>query len=278
MAKKSSAEQFAALHAERSAFVMGNAWDAGTAAVLEAAGIRAIGTTSAGIAYSRALPDYEGALSFDEALEATRRIVNAVSVPVSMDSENAYAHDATGVHDNMRRIAETGVAGASIEDYTGDAANPHYEISHAADRVCAARDAVSGNAGFMLTARSECVLTGQPNGLRQAIDRVNAYAEAGANCVFVPGIRDIPALTNLLADVDVPVSVLIGLKGEALTVSVLQELGVSRISIGGSLARAALGLVRSAAREMLDRGTFSFASDQISDEELCAFFSPMARR
>ena len=138
-------EQFAALHAERSAFIMGNAWDAGTAAVLEASGMRAIATTSAGVAYGRALPDYEGALSFDKALEATQRIVNAVSVPVSMDSENGYAHDATGVYDNMRRIVETGVAGASIEDYTGDAANPHYEISHAADRVSAAKDALSGD-------------------------------------------------------------------------------------------------------------------------------------
>ena len=270
-------EQFAALHAERSAFIMGNAWDAGTAAVLEASGMRAIATTSAGVAYSRALPDYEGALSFDEALEATRRIVNAVSIPVSMDSENGYAHDATGVYDNMRRIVETGVAGASIEDYTGDAANPHYEISHAADRVSAAKDALSGDSGFVLTARSECVLTGQPDGLKQAIERVNAYAEAGADCVFVPGIKDITALKTLLAAVDVPVNVLIGFKSETLTVPVLQGLGVSRISIGGSLARAALGLVRSAAREMLDRGTFTFSSDQIPDEELCAFFSRNAR-
>ncbi len=264
---------FAAMHDARSTFVMANAWDAGSAAVLEAAGIVAIGTTSAGVAYSRALPDYEGALGFEEALEATQRIVEAVSVPVSMDSENGYAHDPTQVYDNLLRIAATGVAGASIEDYTGDADNPHYALALAADRVRAAKAAVADQVGFVLTARSECVLTGQPDGLGQAIARVNAYAEAGADCVFVPGIRELAELKSLLAAVDVPVSVLIGLNSEALNVASLKALGVARISIGGSLARASLGLVRRAAREMLDHGTFSFAADQIPDAELCAFFS-----
>ncbi len=268
---------FAAMHEARSTFVMANAWDAGSAAVLEAAGIEAIGTTSAGVAYSRALPDYEGALGFEEALEATRRIVEAVSVPVSMDSENGYAHDATAVHDNMLRIAATGVAGASIEDYTGDAADPHYDLAHAAERVRAAKEAVADQPGFVLTARSECILTGQPDGLGQAITRINAFAEAGADCVFVPGLRDLASVQCVMAAVDVPVSVLIGLSSEALNVASLKALGVARISIGGSLARASLGLVQRAAREMLDHGTFSFADAQIADAELCAQFSAMRK-
>lgn len=252
---------------------MANAWDAGSAAVLADAGVQAVGTTSAGVAFSRALPDYEGALEFDDALEVTRRIVGAVDVPVSMDSENAYAHDIDGVYDNLCRIVGTGVVGASIEDYTGDARAPHYDIAHATERVRAAKAAVLAcGVPFVLTARSECVLTQQPNGLAAAIDRVQRYAEAGADCVFVPGLRDIDAVGTLVANVDVPVNVLIGLHNETLTVPALRALGVARISIGGSLARAALGLVRRAAREMLDDGTFGFNASQIPDAELCALF------
>ncbi|MEM7378175.1 MAG: isocitrate lyase/phosphoenolpyruvate mutase family protein [Pseudomonadota bacterium] len=268
---------FQALHASGSTFVMANAWDAGSAAVLAAAGVRAVGTTSAGVAFSRALPDYEGALDFDAALEATRRIAEAVEVPVSMDSENGYAHDPDGVYANVSRIIDTGVVGASIEDYTGDARSPHYDIEHAAERVRAAKAAVrASGTPFVLTARSECVLTEQPDGLAAAIDRVQRYAEAGADCVFVPGLGDIDAVRALVRNVDVPVNVLIGLNNEALSVASLQALGVARISIGGALARAALGLVRRAAREMLDEGTFGFSAGQIPDAELCALFGGRA--
>lgn len=267
-------QRFYDLHHTASTFVMANAWDAGSAAVLAEAGITAIGTTSAGVAFSRALPDYEGALSFDAALDATRQIVEAVDVPVSMDSENAYAHEPEGVHDNVLRILDTGVAGASIEDYTGDASAPHYDIELAADRVRAAKEAIQRVARpFVHTARSECLLTGQADALNAAITRVQRYAEAGADCVFVPGLRDIEAVRAVASNVDVPINVLIGLSSEALTVASLRKLGIARISIGGSLARASLGLVRRAAQEMLSAGTFSFAAQQIPDAELCALFA-----
>ncbi len=256
---------------------MANAWSAGSAVLLEEAGFSAIGTTSAGIAFSHALPDYEGALSFESALVDTSAIAEAVNIPVSMDAENGYGDSPQSVFDNMKRIAVTGVVGAGIEDYSGKKDKPLYDIELAADRIRCAREAVTDLPyPFTLTARAECYLTGHPEPFRESVNRVNRYREAGADCLFVPGIRDIETIRQLVREVDGPVNVVMGLSGTPISRAELRDAGVTRISIGGSLARATFGLIRRAAREMLDDGTFEYSSQQIADDELCRLFSKLS--
>lgn len=268
------ATRFQQLHLASDTFIMANAWNAGSAVILEEAGIQSIGTTSAGIAFSHAVPDYEGALSFETALDETRRIAGAVKMPVSMDAENGYGHSSESVFENMKLISETGVVGASIEDYTGDSDNPLYDIELAVERIQAAKQAVSDlGYPFMLTARAECYLIDHTDAFNESVRRVNRYREAGADCLFVPGVKDVETITALVDAVDGPISVVMGLSGTPITLEELKEAGVSRVSIGGSLARATLGLVRNAAREMLDKGTFEFSNQQIVDSELCELFS-----
>ena len=253
---------------------MANAWNAGSAVLLEQAGFEAIGTTSAGIAYSQGLADAEAELSFESALEETRKIADAVTIPVSMDSENAYADQPRDVFDNLQRISSTGVAGASIEDYTGDPQNPYYELELAVERVRAAKDAVRDMVyPFILTARSECYLYGHADPFKESVRRVNRYREAGADCLYVPGIRDLQTIRELAEATDGPINVVMGLAGTPISLAELRDAGVTRVSIGGSLARATFGLVRRAAQEMLEQGSFEFASEQIPDGELCRLFS-----
>lgn len=188
-----------------------------------------------------------------------------------MDAENGYGHSSESVFENMKEIALTGVVGASIEDYTGDSKNPLYDIELATERIQAAKQAVTDlGYPFTLTARAECYLTGHPDSFNESVRRVNRYHEAGADCLFVPGVKDIETIKAL---VGAPVSVVMGLSGSPISVAELKEAGVARISIGGSLARAPFGLVRRAAREMVDKGTFQFSSQQIADDELCKLFS-----
>ncbi len=276
---RDKAIRFQQLHRQGNCFIMANAWDAGSAVLLAQAGFEAIGTTSAGIAYSHALPDAEGALGFEQALRTTAEIAAVVNVPLSMDSENLYAHDPRDVFDNMRRIVETGAVGASIEDYRGDLADPFYDIELAADRVAAAREAVDDlDYPFMLTARSECYLYRHADPFAESVRRLNRYREAGADCLYAPGLRDIGIISELVSALDGPVNVVMGLSGAPLALAQLRAAGVTRVSIGGSLARAALGLVRRAAQEMLQQGSFGFASEQIPDAELCELFSINAAR
>ena len=262
------------MHQREGCFIMANAWDAGSALLLKQAGFDALGTTSAGMAYSRGLPDAAGAFSFDAALQATADIAAAVDIPLSMDSENLYAHDPRGVFDNMKRVCATGVVGASIEDYRGDPDNPYYDTELAVERVRAAREALSGlDHPFVLTARAECFLYGHPRPFDEAVERLNRYREAGADCLYAPGIRDLQTIADLARAVDGPLNVVMGLAGAPVRLEQLREAGVRRVSIGGSLARAALGLVRRAAREMLQRGSFDYAAQQIADAELCQLFA-----
>ena len=268
------ANRFERLHQDGDCFVMANAWNAGSAMLLEQSGFEAIGTTSAGIAYSHGLADAEAELSFDSALQETQEIASAVAIPVSMDSENAYADQPEDVFDNLQRIARSGVVGASIEDYSGDPEHPYYDLELAVGRVRAAKDAVKDlGYPFILTARSECYLYGHADPFKESVARVNRYREAGADCLYVPGIRDLQTIRELVDATDGPVNVVMGLAGTPISLAELREAGVARISIGGSLARATFGLVRRAAAEMLEQGSFGFASEQIPDSELCRLFS-----
>ena len=265
---------FKSLHTAEGIFVMPNAWNAGSACMLEAAGFPAIGTTSAGIAYYQGLPDYEGALTLDAALEETRRIAAAVGVPVSADAENGYGHAPDEVAESIRLFADTGAVGASIEDYSASFGDTLYEQSHAVDRVRAATEAAESlDFPFTVTARAECYLVGHPEPFEESVLRANLYREAGADCLFVPGVKDTQTIASLVREIDGPISVVMGLAGAPLSVAELASIGVKRISIGGSLARATFGLIRRAAEEIRDQGTFTFAAEQVPDGDLCRFFS-----
>lgn len=274
---EAKAKRFRELHLGGGIFVMANAWNAGSAILLQQAGFEALGTTSAGIAFSHGLPDYEAALSFETALEETRAIAAAVDVPLSMDAENGYGHTPEALFDTLRMIAETGVVGASIEDFTGNPSKPLYDIEMAAERIRAAKEAVADlGYPFTLTARAECYLTGHATPFEESLRRINRYREAGADCLYVPGLKDIESIAALVREAGAPVNVVMGLSGSAFSVGELRQAGVTRISIGGSLARATFGLVRRAAREMLEQGTFGYSDGQIPDDELCRLFSRRA--
>lgn len=271
---KSKAEKFMQLHLSKEPFIMANAWNAGSAVLLEDSGFDAIGTTSNGIAFSHALPDAAAAVPFELALAETQKIAEAVKIPVSMDAENGYGDSAESVTANMLEIIATGVVGANIEDFTGNKSSPLYESGLAVDRIRAAKNAVKDiGYPFVLTARTDCFLAGYINPLHEAITRINKYREAGADCLFVPGISDIKMIKTLVKETDAPISVVMGLTGAPISVNELKDAGVARISIGGSLARATFGLIRNAAKEILEEGTFDYSKMQISDGELCELFT-----
>jgi 2-methylisocitrate lyase-like PEP mutase family enzyme len=271
--------EFSGLHTAEGLFVMPNAWNAGSACMLESAGFPAIGTTSAGIAFCLGLPDYEGALSRDAALEETRRMSMAVDVPVSADAENGYGHEPDEVAESIRMFAEAGVVGASIEDFSASFGTSLYERSHAVERIRAAREAADSlKIPFTLTARAECYLVEHAEPFKESVIRANLYREAGADCLYVPGIEDQETIAALVREVNGPINVVMGLVGNALTVSELKALGVKRVSIGGSLTRATFGLIRRASEEIRERGTFGYADEQVPDAELCRFFSERIER
>ncbi len=274
-AQKSKGTAFKDLHSADGIFVMPNAWNAGSACMLEAAGFPAVGTTSAGIAFCLGLPDYEGVLTREAALEETVRIADAIRIPVSVDAENGYGHTPEEVAETIRRVADTGAVGASIEDYsatfgTGDL----YDRVLSVERIEAAvATAASLPFPFTVTARAECYLLERPEPFDESVARAAAYRDAGADCLYVPGIADAETIGRLVKEVDAAVNVVMGLAGSSLTVNQLEDLGVKRVSIGGSLTRATFGIIRRAAEEIRDHGTFTFAEEQVPDAELCRFFA-----
>lgn len=248
--------KFRELH-ESGCFVMPNPWDAGTVRALERFGFEALATTSAGMAFSMAKPDSPKALEVDDVLAHVASIVEAATVPVNADFQAGYADDAQGVAENARRCVETGAAGLSIEDATGDAEAPLFELDEAVERMAAAREAVDAAApDVLLTGRAECFLVGHPEPLEEAIRRLRAYSEAGADVLYAPGVREPDAIRALVEAVaPKPLNVLMA-NDAGLTVADLTELGVRRISVGSGLARVAWGAVLDAAREIAVEGSF----------------------
>ena len=234
-------------------FVIPNPWDAGSARALAGLGFPALATTSSGFAWSMGHQD--NGVTLDEVLAHFRSVAGSVDVPVSADFEGGFASDPAGVAANIARAAETGIAGLSIEDSTGVASAPLVEFSLAVQRIEAARRAIDASApGLLLTARSEGFIVGRPD-LGETIRRLTAYASAGADCLYAPGIRskqDIAAVVRAVAPK--PVNVLVG--SDFTNVQELAALGVRRISVGGALARAAWTGFLQAAREIAERGTF----------------------
>jgi len=267
---------FRQLH-ESGCFVIPNPWDAGTARYLQHLGFKALATTSSGAAFSMALPDADWALTRDPMLAHIRAIVEASDVPVSADFESGYADDPAGLAENVRLCVETGVAGLSIEDSTGEASRPLYAFDLAVARICAARAAIDRSGGdVLLVGRTEGFIAGAPD-LKEAIRRLKAYAAAGADCLYAPGIRtreEIAAVVDAVAPK--PVNLLIG-GPIGLSVDDAAELGVRRISVGGALARVAWGGFIRAARG-LAAGTFDAFGDAASGAELNRLFAEDVKR
>jgi len=257
---------FRRLH-ESGCFVIPNPWDRGSAVWLWRLGFQALASTSAGYAFSRGLPDTVTALSKHEVLAHVADLVAATPLPVSADFQDGYAPTPEGVFVNVRECAATGVAGLSIEDATGDSARPLYELSEAVERLQAAREAAGD---LVLTARAECFLTGHPDPLEESLRRLRAYADAGADVLYTPGVRrpeDIRRVVEAVAPK--PVNVLVPADW-GLSVRQLAEAGVRRISVGSALARVAWTAFDAAARELLDKGEFAGFGGLLTTGEISA--------
>ncbi len=264
-------ERFVALHQRDGAFVIPNPWDAGSARLLASLGFEALATTSAGYAFSVGRRDSFAALGRDEILRNAASIVSACELPVSADLEDGFGASPDACAETVRLACDAGLVGGSIEDATGDPADPIYGFEASVERVRAAEEA-SKKLPFLLTARCENYLWGRAE-LGDTIKRLQAYSEAGADVLYAPGLKDIGDIETLCREVDKPVNVVMGLVGPVFTVQQLADVGVKRVSVGGSLARAALGALKRAAQEMRDHGTFTYAADALPASELASLMS-----
>ena len=269
MTREERVRAFRALHERPGAFVIPNPWDAGTARILTALGFEALATTSAGYSFAKGLRDSSAALTRESVLGNAKEIVEATPLPVSADLEDCFGRSAEICAETIRLAAETGLVGGSIEDATGDASDPIYDFDFAVERVAAATEAAR-SCGFVLTARAENYLHGRPD-LADTIKRLQAFEKAGADVLYAPGLPSLDAIHEVCGSVAKPVNVVMGLKGATYTVDQLAEAGVKRISVGGSFARAALGAFVRAAREVKEKGTFTYAADALPHVEAHRF-------
>src|ERR1700712_4731776 len=260
---------FRKLH-ETGCFVLPNPWDVGGARALQHLGFKAIASTSAGYAWSIGRPDNR--VTVDDVCEHLAALSNAVDLPVNADFEGGFADEPAGVAVNVARAVKTGIAGLSIEDSTGDKANPLYERGLAIERIKAARAAIDADdSGALLVGRCEAFLWGITD-LALVIDRLNAYAEAGSDCLYAPGIKSKEHIAAVVKAVHPkPVNLLLGWPG--LSVAEVTDLGVRRISIGGSLGGVAWGGFMKASREILEQGTFTELGNGFPGGELNKMFS-----
>ncbi len=256
---------FRQLH-EAGCFAIPNPWDIGSALYLQSLGFKALATTSSGFAWSQGRAD--GRVPRERVLAHLGELVAATDVPLNADFESGFAADPAGVGDSVRRCVESGVAGLSIEDSTGDAAAPLFELSMAVERIRAARRAIDNAGGdTLLIARAECFLVGLPD-LEMTIGRLRAYAESGADCLYAPGIRTVEQIRAVVAAVSPkPVNLLVSSPG-SLTMQQIAALGVRRVSVGGALARAAWGGFMRASRQLAEQGTFDGLAGAASGQEL----------
>jgi 2-methylisocitrate lyase-like PEP mutase family enzyme len=264
---------FRALHERPGAFVIPNPWDAGTARLLASLGFEALATTSLGLANTLGRADGTGAVSREEVLANCRAIAGATDLPVNADLENGYADEPRAAAEMIRLAAEAGVAGGSLEDATGDPRKPIYDFDLAVERVRASVEvARSLPAPFVLTARAENFLHGRRD-LDDTIRRLQAFEAAGADVLYAPGLRDLASIRTAAGAVGKPMNVVMSAADPSLTVEQLAEAGVKRISVGGALSRLALAAFLKGAREMKDRGTFTFMRETVPSAELRQMFS-----
>jgi 2-methylisocitrate lyase-like PEP mutase family enzyme len=268
-------ERFVRLH-QQGCFLLPNAWDAGSARILQTAGFEAIATTSAGVAFSLGRGDHGffaeepgGRVELETMLGRVREIVDEVDVPVSADLEDGYGEAPETVANTISMTLAAGAAGGNIEDFTGERDRPLYDLELAADRIRAAKAAIGGEP-FVLVGRTDVLLVG--GAIEESIKRANAYLAAGADCAFVPGAADAGTIGTLVRELDGPLNVVMGLSGNALSMEDLGALGVRRVTVGGSIARAMYRHLLDAARELAERGTFTYADGQLPQNELNDLF------
>ena len=259
-------ETFRRLHDGPGVFVIPNPWDAGTARILTALGFPALATTSAGAAFSAGCRDTAGDLTLDRVLSNAQGIVDATVLPVAADLQNGYAETPEGCARTIRRAAAIGLVGGSIEDADEDAAQPIFDLARATERVAAAAEAAR-DLPFVLTARAENFLYDRPD-LDDTIRRLAAYADAGADVLYAPGLPDLESIRTVCRAIDKPVNVVMGLRPPFLTVAELAEAGARRISVGSLLARTAFDAFLSGARRIRDEGRFDCAADAVPSAEI----------
>jgi 2-methylisocitrate lyase-like PEP mutase family enzyme len=265
------AELFRALHKRPGAFVMPNPWDAGTAKLLAAIGFEALATTSLGLANSLG----SATVSLDAILVNCRAIAAATDLPVNADLENCGADEPKAAAEAIRLAAEAGAVGGSIEDATGDPRRPIYDFALAVERVHAAVEvARSLPIPFMLTARAENLLYGH-NDLDDTIRRLQAFEAAGADVLYAPGVQDLAAIRTVLSAISKPFNLVMGFADPTLTVAQLAAAGVKRISVGGAMSRVALAAFLKCAREMKDRGSFTYVREMASIKEIRGAFATL---
>ncbi|HEV2700812.1 MAG TPA: isocitrate lyase/phosphoenolpyruvate mutase family protein [Steroidobacteraceae bacterium] len=265
-------EAFRKLHATGSCFVIPNPWDFGSARLLEHLGFKALASSSAGFAFSIAKSDLS--ISKSSLLTHLTGLCQATSLPVSADLQNGFGNDPEDVAVTLLQAAKTGIVGGSIEDASGDAGTPIYPLEFAAERIRQGAAAVKSlGFKFTLTARAENHVYGRLD-LADTIRRLQAYQEAGADVLFAPGLKTREEIAQVLRSIDRPLNILAGIAGMTLGVPALHELGVTRISLGGSLARAAYGALLRAATEVQQQGTLGYLRDAASGKELNEIFSP----
>ena len=261
---------FRALHERDSAFIIPNPWDLGTARLLAHLGFEALATTSAGYAFS--VGQRDNTIGRDRMMAHVAEIVSATELPVSADLENGFGDSPDTVAETIRLAAAAGLVGASIEDATTRSSDPIYDHALAVERIQAAAEvACALPFPFMLTARAENYLAGRPD-LDDTIKRLQAYQEAGADVLYAPGLRTKEDIAAVVSSVERPVNVIMGLQGSHLSLAELSELGVKRVSVGSALSRAALGAFLRAAEEMRMHGTFRFAEQAVSYQDISAMF------
>jgi 2-methylisocitrate lyase-like PEP mutase family enzyme len=265
---------FCALHNQTGAFVIPNAWNAGTTRILASIGFPAIATTSAGLAFSGGKRDSHAVVTRAEILANAAEIVAATDLPVSADLEDGFGPEPETCAQTIALAADAGLVGGTLEDATGDPNDPIYPFSLAVERIAAAVE-VARTRGFVLTARAEGFLWGRPD-LDDAIRRLLAFEAAGADVLYAPGLPDIEAIRLVCGAVSKPVNVVMGLSGPLYSVDELAAVGVKRISVGGSFARAAYGALIRAAREVHEHGTFGYARDAISGSAITALMAELA--
>src|SRR5277367_5543631 len=249
---------FRELHERPGIFLIPNPWNAGTAKILTGLGFEALATTSAGYAFNAGSVDSTAVLTRDGVLANAKEIVDATDLPVSADLQDGFGRAPEACAETIRLAADAGLAGGSIEDATGDESDPIYEFKLAVERVAAAR--------------AENYLHSRPD-LRDTIRRLQSFAEAGADVLYAPGLPSLEVIREVCACVSKPVNVLMGLKGDTYSVEQIAAAGAKRISVGGALARAALGAFVRAAREIKDKGTFTFAAEAIPHAEVTTFMA-----
>jgi 2-methylisocitrate lyase-like PEP mutase family enzyme len=262
------AARFRALHERPGAFIIPNPWDAGTARLLASLGFEALATTSLGLANALGRVDGTNAVSRAEVIENCRVIAAATDLPVNADLENGYADEPRAAAEMIRLAAEAGISGGSIEDATGEADKPIYDFQHAVERVEAAVEVARAlPVPFLLTARAENLLHGRVD-LDDTIRRLQAFEKAGADVLYAPGVRDLATIRTVVSSVTKPVNVVMSAADPDLTVAQLASVGVKRISVGGALSRLALAAFLKGAREMADRGGFTWMRDTVPSKEL----------